>query len=81
MEASVFVRQPNSYEYSKLGKRKFTVLPRHDEFFSADFEGGKKYFQVLAVCHGENEGAVELYAVQAEPPWLVKKARSIGFAK
>ena len=81
MEASLFVRQPNSYEYSKLGKRKFSVLPRHDEFFSADFEGSKKYFQVLAVCHAENEGAIELYAVQAEPPWLVKKARSIGFGK
>lgn len=81
MEASVFVRQPNSYEYNNLGKRKFSILPRNDEFISADFEGSKKYFQVLAVCHGENQGAIEVYAVQAEPPWLVKKARSIGFAK
>ena len=79
MDASVFVRQPNAFEYAKLGSRKFSVLPRHDEYFSADFEGSKKYFQVLAVYHPENQGAIEIYAVQAEPPWMVKKARSIGF--
>lgn len=81
MDASVFVRQPNAFEYTKLGTRKFSVLPRHDEFFSADFEGAKKYFQVLAVYHPEKEEEVEIYAVQAEPPWMAKKGRSIGFGK
>ncbi len=79
MDASVFVRQPNAHEYSKIGTRKFSVLPRQEEFISADFQGSKTYFQVIAVHHTENEGAIELYAVQTDPPWMVKKARSIGF--
>lgn len=79
MEISLFVRQPNATEYSKLGKIRVEALPRVDEYISADWEGGKKFFQVMAIHHPTMEGLVELYAVQGEPPWEAKRARAIGF--
>lgn len=80
MDASVFVRQPNTKEYSQLGAKKFSSLPRVDEFISASHEGGQKYFQVIAVHHStEKDGVIEIYAVQTEPTWEVKKGRAIGF--
>jgi len=80
MDAFVFVRQPNSTEYSELGPVKFSVLPRVDEFFSVKSDGAKKYFQVFAIHHAaEEDGVIELYALEAEPSWEVKKPRSIGF--
>ena len=80
MDASLFVRLPNVTEYSKMGVRVFSALPRVDEFISAEVEGKKKYFQVIAVHHeSDNEGAIEIYAVQTEPMWEAKKGRAIGF--
>ncbi len=80
MDASVYVRQPNSIDFAKLGTKKFLSLPRVDEFMSAKYEGSQKYFQVIAVHHAvETEGAVEIYAVETKPPWEVKKGRAIGF--
>jgi len=80
MDATVFVRQPNSTEFSKLGKRKFGVLPRADEFISAEWKGSRKYFLVIGVHHAaEDDSSIELYAVEAAPPWEVKQGRAIGF--
>ena len=79
MNASVFVRLPNSTEYSDLGMKEFSVLPRVDEFISAEFQGGNKYFQVFAVHHSIEKEAIEIYAIQAEPNWEVRKNRAIGF--
>jgi hypothetical protein len=80
MEASIFVRLPNSTEYTKLGTKKFAVLPRVDEFLSAEYGGSNKFFQVFAVHHAvEKEGVIEIYAIQTEPNWEVKKGRAIGF--
>ena len=76
MDASVFVRRPNTSEYSDLGKKKFAVLPRADEFISLESDA-KKYFQVIAVHHAES--IIQLYAVETEPPWLAKKGKAIGF--
>ena len=80
MDASVFVRQPNASEYAELGEKKFSVLPRVDEFISMKQKSAPQYFQVIAVHHSlEKEGGIEIYCVQAEPSWEVKKARAIGF--
>lgn len=80
VEVSIFIREPNSIEYVRAGARKFSVLPRGDEYISIDSDGDKKYFQVIAVHHDtlENE-SIQLYAVRSEPPWEVKKSRRIGF--
>lgn len=79
MDVSVFVRKPNTVEYSEVGKKKFSLLPRTDEFISLESEP-KKYFQVIAVHHmSGGDGAIQLFAVEAEPPWVVKKGRAIGF--
>lgn len=80
MDAHLFIRQPNATDYSDLGSKTFSVLPRKDEFISAKHNGGMKYFEVIAVHHStEQKGAVEIYAVRAEPSWEVKKSRTIGF--
>lgn len=79
MEVSVFVRQPNSTEYTKLGKKEFSVLPRVDEYISAKWEGSAKYFQVVALHHVADGKEIELYAVQSDPPWEIRKSRTIGF--
>jgi hypothetical protein len=80
MDASVFIRQPNASEYTSLGEKKFSVLPRVDEFVSAKHERTVQYFQVIAVHHSlEKEGGIEIYCVQTEPSWEVKKPRAIGF--
>lgn len=80
MDASVFLRKLNATDYNGLGKRKFSVLPRVNEFISTESEGSKKYFQVISVHHTSGEEAgVEIYAVETEPSWLVKKSRTIGF--
>lgn len=80
MEVTVFVRQPNAPEYSKLDGKEFATLPRADEYISADWEGSKKYFQVTAVHHAEDGKTIEVYALQTDPPWVLKKGRAIGFA-
>jgi len=72
------VRKPNTTEYSDLGSKKFSVLPRMDEFISVDSEG-KNYFQVIGVHHSAGDAGVEIYAVQTDPPWVAKKGRAIGF--
>lgn len=80
MDASVFVRMPNTTEYSNLGSRRFAVIPRQDEYLSAEWEGSRKFFQVLAVHHSvDTESLVEIFAVQSDPPWQVRKGRAIGF--
>lgn len=79
MDASVFVRKPNVAEYTELGLKKYSVLPRRDEYIDADFEGSNKFFQVVAVHHTDKERGVAIYAVQADPPWMAKKGRAIGF--
>ena len=79
MDVSVFVREPNSTEYTKAGGRKFSVLPRVDEYMSIDWEGGRKYFQVIAIHHATEDQSIELYAVRSEPPWEIRKSRAIGF--
>jgi hypothetical protein len=80
MDVSVYVRPPNSSDYSQLETKEFAVLPRADEFISAKHDGSKKFFQVIAVHHSaEKKGLVEIYAVEAEPIWQAKKSRSIGF--
>jgi hypothetical protein len=78
MDAAVFIRQMNATQYRELGIRHFSALPRVDEFISADVEGGKKYFQVVAVHHAADDN-IELYAVQTEPSWEIRKGRAIGF--
>ena len=79
MDASIFVRQPNAKEYSSLGTKKFTALLRIDEFLSAEGEGGKRHFQIVAIHHATENGSIEVYAVQCEPTWEIKKSRAIGF--
>lgn len=80
MDATVFVRQPNAKEYTKLGKKKFSVIPRQDEYLSAEWEGDRRYFQVFAVHHSiDEDGLVEIFAVSGEPVWQAKKGRTIGF--
>jgi hypothetical protein len=80
MNATVFVRQPNSSEYKDLGHRNFTILPRVDEFISDEVDGSRKFFQVMAVHHLMQGDNLELYAVEAEPTWNLKKGRAIGFS-
>ncbi|MEX2231602.1 MAG: hypothetical protein WD824_05555 [Cyclobacteriaceae bacterium] len=79
MDASVFVRLPNSTEYSNLGLKEFSVLPRVDEFISAEVQGGNKFFQVFAVHHSIEKESIEIYAIQTEPNWEVRKKKAIGF--
>jgi hypothetical protein len=80
MDALVFVREPNSTDYDKLGSKEFSSLPRLDEFISAEVDGKKKYFQIVAIHHvTEKKGAVEIYAVHTDPPWQAKRTRTIGF--
>lgn len=80
MDALLYVRLPNVVEYAKLGVRKFAALPRVDEFVTAEWEGTTRHFQVLAVHHNtEKEAAIEIYGIQTEPPWEVRKGRAIGF--
>ncbi len=79
MEVTLFVRQPNATDYSKLGKKEFAIVPRTDEYVSAEWEGSKKHFQVMAIHHTEDGETIELYAIQSDPPWEVKKGRTIGF--
>ena len=80
MEALVFVRPPNVEEYEKLGASEFFALPRVDEFISLEVSRERQYFQIIALHHhtGKN-AAIEIYAVQSEPPWAVKRKRTIGF--
>jgi len=80
MDAIVFVRQPNSTDYSDLGTKEFSVLPRVDEFISTKHEKEERFFQVVAVHHAlEKKGFIEIYAVQTEPSWKLKEKRAIGF--
>ena len=80
MEVQVFVRPLNAIEYEKLGIRKFSLLPRMEEFISTEVAGQRKYYQVVAVHHKADPGAgTEIYAVEAEPAWELKKSRGIGF--
>jgi hypothetical protein len=79
MDISVFVREPNATDYANAGTRKFSALPRVDEYISIDWEGEKKYFQVIAIHHASEDGSTELYAVRSEPPWQIRKSRAIGF--
>lgn len=79
MDATVFVRQPNAREYTDLGSKNFSVLPRVDEYLSVTEEGSLKYYQVIGVHHSLKEGAIEIYCVQTEPSWEVKEPRAIGF--
>ena len=79
MEVTLFVRQPNATDYSKLWKNEFAIFPRTDEYVSAEWEGSKKHFKVMAIHHTEDGETIELYAIQSDPPWEVKKGRTIGF--
>jgi alpha-acetolactate decarboxylase len=80
MKVSVYVKQKDADQYDNLGSKNFSFLPRENEFISAEVAGEKKYFQVIAVHHVmKPEPAIELYAVQSEPSWELKKRRGIGF--
>jgi hypothetical protein len=80
MEVQLFVRPLNAIEYEKLGIRKFALLPRMEEFISTEVAGKRKYYQVVAVHHiTEPAAGTEIYAVQTDPAWEVKKTRGIGF--
>jgi hypothetical protein len=80
MDASVFVREPNSTNYDNLGNKEFSTLPRLDEFISTEVDGKKKYYQIVALHHvDDKKGRVEIYAVHTDPPWEAKKTRTIGF--
>ena len=80
MDASVFIRQPNASEYTDLGQKKFSILPRMDEFISADHQGTRQFFQVVGVHHSlDGEAVTQIYCVQTEPSWEVKRPRAIGF--
>lgn len=78
MDASIFIRQPNTTEYTNLGVKAFSILPRAEEFISID--SGKKFYQVIGIHHQvDQKGEIEIYAVETEPPWHHKKGRAIGF--
>ena len=80
MDATVFVRIPNSTDYEKLGPKPFAALPRADEYISAEWQGEKKFFQVAAIHHAtDKQGVIEVYAVQTDPPWQIRRSRAIGF--
>lgn len=80
MEAQVFLKQQNADKYDNLGGKEFSVLPRENEFISAELGGAKKYFQVIAVHHTtQSEMTIEIYAVETDPSWEIKKKRGIGF--
>jgi hypothetical protein len=80
MEAQIFVRLLNAAEYEKLGTLTFALPPRVEEFISTEVGGKKRYYQVVAVHHMTHPAAgTEVYAVQTEPAWEVKKTRGIGF--
>ena len=80
MEALVFVRPPNVNDYEKLGARDFFALPRVDEFISLEVSGARQYFQVIALHHSTGKNAaIEIYAVQSDARWEVKRKRTIGF--
>ena len=80
MDVKVFVKLHKADKYDNLGSREFAFLPRENEFISAELEGEKKYFQVIAVHHRiQSKLSIEIYAVQTDPTWELKKKRSIGF--
>jgi len=80
MDVTLFVRVPNATEYDKLGAKDFSVLPRVDEYISAEWKNEKKFFQVVAIHHAtEKQEEINLYAVRTEPPWEIRKSRAIGF--
>lgn len=79
MEITLFVKQPNAAEYTKLGAVKVYAIPRVDEYISAEWDGGTKYFQVMAIHHATIDEAIEVYALLGEPPWEARKSRAIGF--
>lgn len=80
MDVKVFVKLRNADTYDNLGSKEFAFLPRENEFISTEVKGEKKYFQVIAVHHGtQSKLTIEIYAVQTDPTWELKKKRSIGF--
>jgi hypothetical protein len=79
MKAQIFLKQHNADKYDELGPKEFSVLPRENEFISAGFDGQKKYFQVIALHHSTDPEGIEIYAVQTDPTWELKKKRGIGF--
>jgi hypothetical protein len=80
MEAVVFVKQHNSTTYDNLGAKKFSFLPRVDEFISVGSEDSKIFYQVIAVHHAmDPKLTIEVYAIHTEPTWEWKKKRAIGF--
>jgi hypothetical protein len=81
MEAQLFVKQLNATSFDEAGVKKFSLLPRLEEFISLSAGKKKEYFQVIAVHHStEPDAMIEIYAVQTEPTWEFKKPGSIGFS-
>jgi hypothetical protein len=81
MKTSIFVREYNTQNYDQLAQQEFSVLPRIDEFISISSKGKKAFYQVIAIHHPtEAASSIELYAVQTEPTWELKKPGSIGFS-
>jgi hypothetical protein len=81
MEAILFIKQYNSKSYDNLGLKKFSFLPRTDEFISIQHDG-VKFFQITAILHTtiQQEPAIEIYAVQTEPTWESRQSGNIGFS-
>lgn len=80
MEASVFIKHYNANTYDNLELKEFISLPKIDEFISVKHEDKDQFFQVIAVHHPTGTApSAELYAVQTDPTWELKKTGTIGF--
>ena len=78
MKVRIFVREPNSTTYTETSGNT-TVIPRMDETISVESGKSRKYYQVIGVHHLVDSEEVEIFAVETEPVWKVKKPGSIGF--
>jgi hypothetical protein len=79
MNVTFFLRELNSTQYEQVPSE-VNVVPRIGETLNVTGNKDKKYYQVIGVNHGIGSGAVEIYCVQTEPSWDVKKTGSIGFS-
>jgi hypothetical protein len=79
MNVTFFLRELNATQYEKLASE-VDVLPRLGETLTVTTGKQKKYYQVIGVNHIIESGAIEIYGVQTEPSWDVKKSGSIGFS-
>jgi hypothetical protein len=79
MNVTLFLRELNASKYEQLPSE-MSFLPRIGETLNVARGSDKKYYQVIGVNHVIETGVVEIYCVQSEPSWDVKKGGSIGFS-